>query len=272
MSYQKIKMDQTERVVLPILDSSLGLNGVREDDEFILEAFQERSRTFRLKRLKYTFSISNSFSYDLATSSFNLPYFDKDNSIDQFELVLMKSKFSSTYNEKSRYLLKSCHQIPFRINGSYCFEAFLERGDIVEIGFNRLQFLKSNTQLKVLSEEHLIPDSIIQSQLNLLIEGETGTGKTTLAKKIHEKSGRSGRFIHLNLSSFSSNLIESELFGHIKGSFTGATTNKTGAILEAHKGTLFLDEIDSLNLELQTKLLLFLDNYEVRPVGGHSSQ
>lgn len=75
----------------------------------------------------------------------------------------------------------------------------------------------------------------------------------------------------MNLSAFSPSLIESELFGHVKGAFTGAIHSKKGAILEAHKGTLFLDEIDSLTTDLQTKLLLFLDNYEVRAVGGDST-
>ena len=272
MSIEAAEIEQTERVVLPLFDTSLGLNGVREDDEFILEAFQERKRTIRLKRLKYIFSISKKFSYDLSKSAFQLPCFDKSVSVDQFEMILLKAKHSSQHNDKSRYLFRSCDQTPFRINGTYCFEAFIERGDIIEIGFNRIQFLRSNTQLKMLKEKLPLPSSIIESQLSLLIEGETGTGKTTLAKYVHEQSGRVGRFVHLNLSAFSTNLIESELFGHVKGAFTGANNSKTGAILEAHKGTLFLDEIDSLSLELQTKLLLFLDNFEVRAVGGNNSQ
>ena len=87
-------------------------------------------------------------------------------------------------------------------------------------------------------------------------------------KKIHRDSGKVGRFVHLNLSSFSRELVESELFGHTKGAFTGAVLEKMGAIKEAHRGTLFLDEIDSIDLEIQTKLLTFLDHGEYRQVGG----
>src|SRR5690606_12983163 len=109
---------------------------------------------------------------------------------------------------------------------------------------------------------------IIQSNLPILIEGETGTGKTTLAKSIHQMSERSGEFVHVNLSAFSENLMESELFGHLKGAFTGAYNDKKGAIERANNGTLFLDEIDSTSIAVQTKLLLFLDNYKLSPVGS----
>ena len=109
--------------------------------------------------------------------------------------------------------------------------------------------------------------NLINSDLKILISGETGTGKSHLARKVHEKSGRLGEFVAINLSSFNPQLIESELFGHKKGSFTGAIHDKTGAFSMAKNGTLFLDEIDSLPLDLQTKLLTFIDNKKFRRVG-----
>ena len=112
--------------------------------------------------------------------------------------------------------------------------------------------------------------ALLKSDIPILLTGETGTGKSSLARKIHEGSGRAGRFVHLNLSSFAEGVLESELFGHVKGAFTGAIGDKAGAMLEAHNGTLFLDEIDSIPLSLQTKLLLFFDSLEIRPVGGNS--
>jgi transcriptional regulator with PAS, ATPase and Fis domain len=181
---------------------------------------------------------------------------------------LVKEEGGRIHNEKSRYLLRSLSKAPFKLNGIFCFEAFLERGDIVDIGFNRLFFSRKKEHEKSLC---IIPKNIMKSSIPVMIEGETGTGKTTIAGIIHDESGRAGRFVHLNLSAFSPSLIESELFGHVKGAFTGALNSKKGAILEAHKGTLFLDEIDSLTIDLQTKLLLFLDNYQVRAVGGESS-
>ena len=161
-------------------------------------------------------------------------------------------------------------QRAFKLNGSLCFEAFLERGDVVTIDNNRLVF-GAITEASG-EEEFLVGnEKIVQSSINVLLEGETGTGKSRLAKLIHEQSGRSGRFVHINLSSFSEGLIESELFGHVKGAFTGAVGNKEGAFLEANRGTLFLDEIDSLPHSIQTKLLLFLDSKEIRPVGAAST-
>jgi transcriptional regulator of acetoin/glycerol metabolism len=262
------------RSIIHSLESSIGLKGVREDDEFMLDLFQERRRVFRLKRTKYKIVTAPKFYFDFASAEIHLPVFGSAQS--EFELALVQHSGSTEYNEKSRYLIKSLGESPFRLNGVQCFEAFIERGDVIDIGFNRIKFLRPKSHLKISEKAKsvidLLTEEMIKSPLNIMIEGETGTGKTTLAKTIHEESARSGRFIHLNLSSFAPSLIESELFGHVKGAFTGAITEKRGAILEAHKGTLFLDEIDSLSLELQTKLLLFLDNYEVRAVGGSTTQ
>ncbi len=261
---------QIERSITQTLESTIGLKGVREDDEFMLDLFQDRKRTYRLKRTKYKIKTSSKFLFDFKTSEIFLPVFGALPAT--FELSLIQHTSSKEFNEKSRYLMKSLDNSPFCLNGVYCFEAYLERGDIIDIGFNRIQFLRPRTHLKISEEsnqcQNLLTEEMIKSSLNIMIEGETGTGKTTLAKSIHDESLRTGKFIHLNLSSFAPSLIESELFGHVKGAFTGAINEKRGAILEAHKGTLFLDEIDSLSTEHQTKLLLFLDNQQVRAVGG----
>lgn len=241
-------------------------NGAREGDSFLLDAFQEKKRTLKLNRTSYRFLFDDHFNFDFIKSEIKLPVFG--GATGGFEMILVASTKTKMHNQHSRYLFRSLGETPFKLNGSYSYEAFLERGDVIDLGFNRLHFLRPQRQT---SEESLLPAAVMSSSLPVLIEGETGTGKTTLAKKIHEASGRSGRFVHLNLSAFSQGLIESELFGHVRGAFTGALNAKRGAILEAHKGTLFLDEIDSLSLDLQTKLLLFLDNYEVRPVGGEST-
>lgn len=259
-----------DRVITRALEKSIGLRGVREEDEFTLDLFQDRERTFRLKRFKYTIKSSHEYSFDFVKAEIHLPVFENDSS--EYELVLINQVGCLNYNENSRYLLRSLGRMPFKHNGVQSFEAFLERGDVVEIGFNRIHFLRPNSHLKLAEENIVLTEQMITSTLNILIEGETGTGKTTMARMIHEESKRSGSFVHLNLSSFSPSLIESELFGHAKGAFTGAITEKKGAILEANKGTLFLDEIDSLNIELQTKLLLFLDNQEFRAVGGNRVQ
>ncbi len=108
-----------------------------------------------------------------------------------------------------------------------------------------------------------------KSDIRVLIEGESGTGKELVAKAIHQFSSRSQeKFVALDCGAIPDNLIESELFGHIKGAFSGAAENKPGLIQEANNGTLFLDEIANLPINLQTKLLRFLQEGEIRRIGS----
>jgi DNA-binding NtrC family response regulator len=105
----------------------------------------------------------------------------------------------------------------------------------------------------------------------ILITGESGTGKTFLAKFIHELSGKERPFIHLNCSEISESLLESELFGHEKGAFTGAIKTKKGLMELADGGVLFLDEIATLSLGMQKKLLKAIDEKTFYPVGSEKS-
>src|SRR5438270_4255000 len=105
--------------------------------------------------------------------------------------------------------------------------------------------------------------------VSVIVTGETGTGKELVARALHDESPRrKGPFVVLDCGSIPENLIESELFGHEKGSFTGATTSREGAFERANGGTIFLDEIGELPLEMQPRLLRALENHEVRRVGG----
>ena len=110
---------------------------------------------------------------------------------------------------------------------------------------------------------------VSQTQVTVLIRGESGTGKELAARFLHHNSKRTGRFIPVNCGAIVESLAESELFGSKKGAFTGATSDQRGKILAADQGTLFLDEVGELSLSLQTKLLRFLQEGTVVPVGGH---
>lgn len=114
---------------------------------------------------------------------------------------------------------------------------------------------------------------IARTEISVLITGETGTGKTRVARFIHDNSARRhAPFVSINCASLPETLLESELFGHVKGSFTGATESRTGLFEEADGGTIFLDEVDTLSPAMQAKLLSVLQEKILRRVGSNKSK
>ncbi len=165
----------------------------------------------------------------------------------------------------------------FDIVSTYAsFIGFLVRGiltDDTEIGKQKAggngfqQIITNDDRMRTvigLAERVAVSDSAV------LLMGETGTGKGLIAQAIHQFSlRRDKKFVHVNCAALPETLLESELFGHMKGSFTGAVNNKRGLLAEADGGTIFLDEIGKTSLPLQGKLLQFLDTKKIRPVGGN---
>lgn len=132
---------------------------------------------------------------------------------------------------------------------------FSETGNIITQSAKMLETIKMARQ-------------VASSEMAVLIEGESGTGKELLAKFIHENSPRrEGPFIAINCAAIPENLFESELFGHAKGSFTGAVKDRTGRLEMADGGTLFLDEVSEIPKQMQVKLLRFLQNMEFERIG-----
>jgi DNA-binding NtrC family response regulator/tetratricopeptide (TPR) repeat protein len=126
----------------------------------------------------------------------------------------------------------------------------------------------SNAMRKILEKVSYIAPS----DMNVLLTGETGTGKDLLAEYIHTQSGRKGKYIAVNVAALPSELMESELFGHSKGAFTNARAEKPGLMQEAHEGTLFLNEIGEAPLELQAKLLQVIETRKLRRLGETSER
>ncbi|MCB0394916.1 MAG: sigma-54-dependent Fis family transcriptional regulator, partial [Bdellovibrionales bacterium] len=118
-----------------------------------------------------------------------------------------------------------------------------------------------------MQELFALVNRVSKASANVFISGESGTGKEMVAKFIHESGDRKNKpFVAINCTAIPANLLESELFGHVKGSFTGAVSDKIGLFEEANGGTLFLDEIGDLDLSLQAKLLRVIQERKIKPV------
>ena len=116
-------------------------------------------------------------------------------------------------------------------------------------------------------------EQVASSNVPVFISGESGTGKEVCARAIHEESERQGKpFIALNCAAIPRDLVESEIFGHMKGAFTGAVKNRDGAATQANSGTLFLDEIAEMDIDLQAKLLRFIQTQTFQRVGASKSE
>jgi two-component system response regulator GlrR len=173
------------------------------------------------------------------------------------------------------------------VDGVQVKEAFLRTGSLIKIGDATLRYELADGGNRVLLSDRTsfggmfgisaamrasfaLMEKAAASDATVLLEGETGTGKGQAAEAIHQTSARAkAPLIVVDCGAIPANLLESELFGHEKGAFTGADTRRRGAFEEAAGGTIFLDEIGELPLDLQPKLLRALENRQVRPLGGN---
>jgi DNA-binding NtrC family response regulator len=169
-------------------------------------------------------------------------------------------------------------------------EAFLKPDQVINIGETEIRFVPVAEKVKIvpsdkqrfgdlvgrsdrIREIYSILERIAPTDASIIIGGETGTGKEVVARTVHQQSRRrEGPFIVFDCGAIPENLIESELFGHEKGSFTGATNTRQGVFEMANGGTVFLDELGELAIDLQPKLLRVLEQREVRRVGGSGTR
>jgi len=181
--------------------------------------------------------------------------------------------------EKGIYLLRDMNsQNGVFLNGSRIHQAILNHNDNIQIGKTQFTFSSErfNHKWKIISQSQnkkwneilsRIP-YLALSEAPILIFGPSGSGKELIAQMIHNYSKRSqGNMVNINCSALTESLVESELFGHIRGSYTGSMGNRKGAFLTASKGTLFMDEIGDLPLQLQPKFLRAVEYQEIKPLG-----
>ncbi len=161
-------------------------------------------------------------------------------------------------------------------------ERALEPGDVIRLGSSLMIYARqaADSDGAQAAAPMLVGDSdkiaavrraigtVAGKHRAVLITGETGTGKELVAEALHRKSERPGRLVAVNCGAFSEDILASELFGHVRGAFTGAVKDQPGVFRAADRGTLFLDEIGEMPLPLQAKLLRVLEVGKVRPVGG----
>jgi DNA-binding NtrC family response regulator len=174
------------------------------------------------------------------------------------------------------------------VQGVKISEAFLNEGADIQLGAVKLLFCPLNdvTEHSLSSQDHFgkvlgksipmrkifhIAETYSPTETGILIEGPTGTGKEVLAEEIHNHSKRKGKpFVVIDCSALAGGIVESELFGHAKGAFTGANAARMGAFELANGGTIFIDEIGKLGMDMQPKLLRVLEKREVRPMGSNT--
>jgi DNA-binding NtrC family response regulator len=175
------------------------------------------------------------------------------------------------------------------VDGYRAQDIYLKPGSVVRAGSTELVFdaLERESAVPASRTERFGPlvggslkmrelfavlEKAAPTDATILVEGETGTGKELVAQAVHERSRRSGGpFVVLDCAAIPANLMESELFGHERGAFTGATDKRAGRLEEADGGTIFLDELGELPIELQPKLLRAIEAREVRRVGGRDT-
>ena len=202
-----------------------------------------------------------------------------------FEVNKVSREHARVFVERGRVLIEDQQsRNGTLVNGERVTRATLTIGDVVGIGGILLMVVLAPPSFAEPSHPDIVGKSwpvarlledvtrVGASQHTVTLLGETGTGKELVAKSVHATSGRAGRLVAVNCGALAEGLLESELFGHEQGAFTGAAAPRPGLIAQAEGGTLFLDEVTSTPPRLQATLLRLLENGTYRPVGSNDEQ
>ena len=200
---------------------------------------------------------------------------------DAFDDMRMSIRHAEIRMEGGKVLVRDHgSETGTRLNGQILVgERALEPGDVLRLGETLLVYAPAPPTTGI-AEPELVGasatmaavrrsvDAVAARKHMVVVTGETGTGKEVVARLVHQRSGRTGPFVAVNCGTFTEGLLASDLFGHVRGAFTGAVAEQQGLFRAARGGTLLLDEVAEIPLALQANLLRVLEMSEVRPVGG----
>jgi PAS domain S-box-containing protein len=295
-----LKDKEVLSVVLVFRNTKEMLTMAEEIEEKTLELIDQKNKLDAIfnSNIEGTFTIDNEWN----VTSFNrsaekITGFKKSEAIGKKCWEIFKSsicrngchmeqtmiKGKSTIGNELEIINKKGMKVPIKVNSGILLnnknekigavETFIDLTEIRNLSNHlKTQFKFSNIvgNSKEIEKVFTLLESVAETDSSVLITGESGTGKELVARAIHLNSSRSnGPFIALNCSAFAESLIESELFGHVQGAFTGAINSKVGRFELANNGTLFLDEIGDISLPIQTKLLRVLETRQFERVGGN---
>ncbi len=214
--------------------------------------------------------------YDLCFIDLQLGKDDDCSGLKLIPLAAAKGIYSVVMSgHDSDDMVKKAHELG-------CNDFYPKGNQQSNVGAILAKFLQSRTGFdaeRVFAEEFITEDPYTRdvvaravkyasSDLPVMLVGPSGAGKTWLGRLIHEHSGRQGRFMDINCSAYTDELVDAELFGSKKGSFTGAAEDRKGILAQAHQGTLFLDEIGAMSFKMQTSLLKAIEERSFYPVGS----
>lgn len=256
-----------------------GLNGEqprsRRTQQMEFESLNVNQRNAWLIYQQQRYELSPNVEYSVGS--------EIDNDLVLQDAYISAYHFKIIYND-GRWQIRDLHSTNgTQVNGLNIRSAELRSGVPIDLGQTRIRFYDqlppSSVSYGLVAESksmqrvfHLV-ERFADSLEPVLVLGESGTGKEGVARAIHSSSCRSNQpYLALNCGALAASIIESELFGHVKGAFTGATLDKKGAFEAASGGTLFLDEVGELPLELQPKLLRVLETQTIRRVGSNHEQ